>query len=260
MDGLLLDFDIVSLGAIVLVLLSGASFSGIFLAKWHLEHPKRTPIIMGDIVPTFFLGLMSLLLSFTFSMAEHRFESRRELVVEDSNAIGTAFLRTEILPEAEARKSRAILKSYVENRVRFYELERGNPELANLDVEAIRSHQLLWKSAMVGARGERTALMSLYAASINSVIDIYSTRLMAMRCHVPESIFITLVVAGFFGLFTLGYSQKMAQRLSYPSAFLISLFITIALMQIMDIDRQRRGLIRIPQDPMTDLLRQLNHP
>jgi hypothetical protein len=258
MNDIFMNFEIASLGLIFLVVLSGAVLCGIFLGERMREKPEELRTVMGDVVPSTILGFMSLLVGFTFSMAQSRFELRRQLVVGESNAIGTAYLRTDLLPHTEAVKSRVLLRAYVDNRLRYYELDRDSTELPSLEHEALKIHTQLWNCAMVGATGERTALMSLYAASINAVIDVYAVRLAALRHRVPESVFLTIVVAGFFGLLTLGYSQGMARRIGYLSGFIIAVFITIVLVQIMDIDRQRRGVIRISQESMTDLQRQVN--
>ena len=128
-----------------------------------------------------------------------------------------------------------------------------------MEKDATKSQNMMWESAMVGAKDERTAIMAAYFSAVNSVVDTYAIRLAALRNNVPESVYLTIVTVAFFGLFALGCSQSVNSQVAhsgikYFSVVMIALFISIILVQIMDLDRQRRGIVQISQQPMIDLI------
>ena len=129
-----------------------------------------------------------MLLGFTFSLALQRYDKRAEAVVEEANAIGTAYLRAEMLPESVRGDVRAGLRHYVDLRVSAsgVSLNRSSTRDAIM-VDAKRSLDSLWKhSMMAAAENPNPVAVGLFIQALNDVIDSYGRRDAALDRHVPE--------------------------------------------------------------------------
>ena len=249
----LLTWNLACLFPMFLLFLSFSAFAGNFLGNWFRSHPQVKAMRISDIVPSAILGLLGLLLGFTFSMAVSRFEMRRDLIVQEVNAIGTTYLRTQLLPEAQGAASRAILRSYVDARLQYFEEDPDHSTPTPPAAKAHAAQQSLWQQAIAASKTDKGPLIALYVTSLNELIDVYAASLMAMNNHVPEVVYLAILVAAFFGLLTLGYSQGVEQRLGYLGNFLLSLLFAIVILLIMDVDRPRGGLIQISRENMHTL-------
>jgi hypothetical protein len=204
-------------------------------------------------------GLLALLLGFTFTMAVDRFDARRVLVLHDANAIGTTYLRTQLIPEPHRTKISVTIRRYVDNRVA---LGRAAPGARQTTLLARNDALIadLW-TATVAAWGELKPydFSSTYLETMNNVIDLDAARKAARLARVPSAIFAVLfvymaVAAGVFGYVIRG------PRSSHIGVFLLALF-TLSLMLIVDIDRPVGGRIVETQRPMEELGRFLAaHP
>jgi hypothetical protein len=196
------------------------------------------------------LGLLALLMGFTFSLALDRYEDRRDLVLQESNAIGTAFLRTQLLPEPSRGKNAEILYEYTQNRIelagkqddRFAELMARNDALLR---------QLWDETVSVVETLGSTPIASSYVTSVNEVIDVDASRKEARQARVPSAVYATLLVfimlsAGILGYVLVGLWSRIA-------AVLLFLLFTLALLLIIDIDRPLVGSLRESQQPMIGL-------
>lgn len=201
------------------------------------------------------LGVLALLLAFSFSLALQRFDNRNAAVVEEANAIGTTFLRAQLLPDSVRSDARKLLQSYVDLRVQASAI--------TLDKEADRKILLgkasqvldaLWDCARRAAAEDPNPVTSgLFIQSLNETIDAYGQRDAAVRRHVPEVIVFLL-----FGTFlmtggVLGYAAGVAgHRPSSVSYMLVGLIVVITF-AIIDLDRPRRGLIKVDQTSLIDV-------
>ena len=162
---------------------------GFRLAQFHrrrAREEKEAPV--GGMAGAT-LGLLAFMLAFTFGMAASRFEDRRQVLLSEANAIGTTYLRAKILAEPMRTEAQNLLREYVDVRV-----EGAQP--GKFDQAVVRSEELhgrLWKVAEAQAEKERTVLTSLFIQSLNEVIDLHATRLLAVtRSRVPSMIWIVL--------------------------------------------------------------------
>lgn len=197
------------------------------------------------------LGLLALLLGFTFSLALDRYEQRRTLVLEESNAIGTAYLRTQLLPEPFRSDLSAALRDYAQVRIGL-----AGQHDADFTRLLARSDALLvtiWQRTLAAERSEGpTAISSLYAASINEVIDLDAARKNARMAKVPSAVYAALLVnlmisAAILGYVLFGFWARM-------SAVLLFVLFTLSFLLIIDIDRPLTGRLREQQTPMQSLL------
>jgi hypothetical protein len=201
------------------------------------------------------LGILALLLGFTFSLSLQRYESRSEAVVNEANAIGTAMLRADLLPSQVSVAARDALRQYLDLRVRASEIsmDKGEARAALLQ----QSDQLLarlWGYARQAVADDGSPVRAgLFVQSLNHVIDSFGTRDAALNRHVPE-----LVLFLLFGTFVLtaslvGYSSGVAAHRASFATYLLVLLIVVLVFIIIDLDRPRRGLIEVSQQSLIDL-------
>jgi len=189
-------------------------------------------------------GLLGLLIAFTFSGAATRFEARRHLIVEEANAIGTAYLRLDLL-SAEARKSlQEKFRLYVDSRLAVY---RNVADIAGTKAALARSAALqseIWSEAVAACRAllPQPAAMLLLPA-LNQMIDITTTRTVAGQNHPPSIIFVMLVGLALLSALLAGYS--MANNKSMMHMLVFAAILSITVFVIFDLEYPRLGLIQI---------------
>jgi len=185
--------------------------------------------------------LLSLLLGFTLAMALPRFDLRKQLVIDEANAIGTASLRSQILPEPARNNMRELLGQYADTRIVFSTTSLIKSEL---DPVLKRSSQLqsqLWEQAAAAARENSGPVMALFLSSINDVIDLGEKRLAAVENRIPISIWVMLLLISVLTCLTFGYS---ARSRFWMVSVISPLMIAIVMWLIADLDSPRSGLIR----------------
>ena len=196
-------------------------------------------------------ALMGLLVAFTFSGAASRIEKRRDLIVEEANAIGTAYLRLDLLPAAAQPAMRDDFRKYVDSRLAVY---RAIPDLAAVrarlaDSAAIQSR--IWSEAVaaVGPSGNDTT--SLVLSSINDMIDITTTRTVAAQTHPPGVIVGLLILLVLAGALLAGYGSAGSPR-SWLHTIGFAILMTASIYLILDLEFPRMGFVRM--DALDQLL------
>jgi MFS family permease len=213
------------------------------------EVDSATGAIAGAI-----LGLIAFMLAFTFGMAADRFDTRKALVREEANAIGTAYLRTDFLPEPGRSESVRLFRAYVDHRVSA--VQKGDPAaLARALAEAPRIHEALWSIAVANAKTDMNSdIGALYVESLNEVVDLNRTRLnVGVQVRIPGGIWGILFGLIGVGLVTVGYHAAIAgSRRSWVTVMLgFSLALVIGL--IAALDRPQAGIIKVSQQPLIDV-------
>lgn len=252
--GWLNNSPLILLGGGILILMAGAVAGGIALRAWN---DRRDPSgsrggeggLEGYVVSAV-LGLLALLMGFTFSLAVDRFEMRRALVLEEANAIGTTYLRAQLLQEPHRARISQLLVNYTDNRIKLAEAppDRVPPLLAAND----RMLTDLWAataSAFVTIKG--LDFSSTFVDSVNSVIDMDAARKTARTARVPAEVFFVLFVYLIVTAGVLGY-VFVGNRGRGAAAFMLVL-LTLSLLLILDIDRPNKGGVREAQTPMEQL-------
>jgi hypothetical protein len=202
------------------------------------------------------LGVLALLLGFTTSMAVTRFEARKHLVLEEANAIGTAYLRTQLLPENEGKEIAGLLRAYANIRVPSKEGQDIYEQIIAARQESARLHDAFWQRAV--AYGQKEPIRAgLLLQSLNEVIDVDEARWTAFQNQVPATIIYVIIVVGLLALLMVGYTFGLGGRRQLFSICVLSLAISLVLAVIIDLDRPE-GLIRASQQPMLDLQKQLS--
>jgi len=198
------------------------------------------------------LALLGLLLGFTFAAASQRFDARKQLVLDEANAIGTAYLRATAVPGGE--EVGELLRRYVD--VRLEGAASRNPEDFRRAVgESERLHDAMWSRVAALARANPDPLRTLLLVAVNEVIDLHEKRLTAMRNHVPTIILVLLLVVSVLTMASLGHAAGASGGRGgmLSTALTFAMLVTVVIMVVVDLDRPERGLIRVSQQSLQTL-------
>lgn len=197
------------------------------------------------------LGLLGLLLAFSFAAAGGRFLERQDLIVKEANAIGTAFLRADLLNQPHRSELRAALQRYTEHRLEVSKgLSRGIGQ-QNLN-EIDQNLKSIWRAASKGAL-ETPAAMVAVLNPVNEVIDLHTLRLAAARKHLPALVLGLLIASSALSLAIIGYGSGMGGRRNAPLTVSLALLIGTALWITVDLDHPRSGLMHLSDAPLQEL-------
>jgi hypothetical protein len=191
-------------------------------------------------------GLLGLILAFTFSGALTRFDAQRQLVVEEANDIGTAWLRIDLLRPETQIPMRDLFRQYLDSRIEVY---RKAPDIISVRAELARSVKLqteIWSLAVSGSREPKVdATPLLLLPALNAMIDITTTRAETARLHPPLIIYLMLGMLTLACSLFAGYDMAVRRRLNllHSTAFAVVLAVTVYV--IIDLEYPRVGLIRM---------------
>jgi hypothetical protein len=202
-------------------------------------------------------GLLGLLLAFSFSGAASRFEDRRHLVTTEANAIGTAYLRLDLLSPDVQPQMKELFRQYVDARLETY---RNPADVAVTSASLAADEALqaeIWKRAV--AETTRPGMPSppamLLLPALNEMIDITTTRVMATRNHPPLVVFMMLAALGFVGALLVGYGTSVNRQRTWLHTLVFAVILSITTYVIIDLEFPRLGLIRV--DAADQVLRDL---
>lgn len=192
-------------------------------------------------------ALLGLLVAFTFSGAASRFEARRHLITEEANAMGTAWLRLDVLAEADQGPLRELFRRYASLRVAAYQRVRDEAAAAATQAATLDLQGEMWRRAMAAVRGAGAApgAAQVLLPALNEMFDIVTTRGMAMRNHPPLAIYLLLGVLCVVGSMLFGYSLSPSRNPHWLHRLSFAGITALAIYVILDLEFPRRGLIRI---------------
>jgi len=191
-------------------------------------------------------GLLGLLLAFTFSGALQRFDDRRQLVREETNAIGTAWYRIDLLPAARQPEMRGLFRQYLDTRIQTYRNITDEAAMRASLAKAEQQQRQIWGVAIAGA--EETGKIPAYTIllpALNEMFDITTTRVAATEMHPPAVVYGMIVVLAFVGAVFSGYGLGGAQERSWVHRWAFPLAMATAVFVIIDMEYPRLGLIRM---------------
>lgn len=226
------------------VLMIGMNYVGYCLRK--LKDPERATDGLGPVEGSL-LGLLALLLSFTFSMSAGKSDSRRQVIVQEANNIGTAILRCDLYPDSTRRALKADFSAYIEARINYYNAGINENALNKTLQDASNISSRIWKRVVLLSQNKDNTLRSQQMIpALNDMMDITTTRDAERNAHVPESILWMLFLLTLAGSFVTGYGAKDKPfNLVIVLSFALMTSLTIYL--ILDLDRPRRGIINMDQ-------------
>lgn len=244
------------------VLVLVASLVIFWFAAWigeqiHARHGERIEFNHEDF--TFVLGgtltLLGLIIGFTFSMAVSRYDQRKNYEEQEANAIGTEYVRADLLPPADASKVRSLLSSYLEQRILWYK-RRLRGTLRQVDAQTARLQTELWSAVIGRTSAQPRFLDTLVVSGMNDVLNSQGYTQSMWWNRIPGAAWLLLVTIGLFCNLLIGYGARGRSKsilLIMPIALATSLFL------IADIDSPRGGVIRVHPQNLENLSESL-HP
>jgi len=192
-------------------------------------------------------ALLGLLIAFTFSGAATRFDARRQLIVEETNDIGTAYLRLDLLPLEAQPGLREKFREYLDTRLAIY---RKLPDIAAAKVEMAKANRLqvdIWRLSVAAskAQGASAAASLLLLPALNAMIDITTTRTMALQMHPPVVIFALLFGLALASSLLVGYGMASSKARNWLHMLGLAFAMAVSVYVILDIEYPRLGFIRV---------------
>lgn len=248
------------------ILIAAILFASMLLsieAGYRLGHGSRqSEMSKGQVggIQGSLLGVLALLLGFTFSLALQRYDSRSAAVVDEANAIGTTWLRAQLLAEPLRGQTLDALRSYTDIRVESAKITLDNQAQRQALMQSASDHQArLWQHAQAAiASDDRMVTSGLFVQSLNQMFDALGTRDAALNRHVPEVVLFLLYVTFLMTGGILGYGSGVAGHRASPVTYVMVALIVLLVFIIIDLDRPRRGLIEVRQDSMIELQSSMN--
>jgi len=179
---------------------------------------------------------------------------RRQLVIKEANAIGTAYLRAGYLDEPYRTDSRDLLREYVDMRLALLDPEKR----VDAFFRSEEIHNELWQRAEQVARESPLDTISLYISAVNEVIDVHTERIIyGIDIRVPATVLLGMFIVALFTMFLVGMQSGYAEKRNYVALVVMVLILSVVFFLIVDLDRSQEGLMRVPQQALYDLQRQL---
>ena len=198
-------------------------------------------------------ALLGLLIAFTFSSATQRFDDRRDLILKEANAIGTSYLRIDLLPAASQPELRELYRSYTRNRIDAYQtIKTDLAEAKRLHQQGMDEQQLIWQKTLPAAVAtQNTSSQTLVINALNDMIVVANERLAATRKHPPAIIFIMLFVLSAVASALAGYNLSSKPKLPRFQILVFAVVLAGTMFVVNDLGHARIGLFTIES---TDIL------
>ena len=248
---------------VVLALLVGMAAVGEigcrFGRRWHPATNEarvgHVRAILGSV-----LGLLALLLSFTFAMSVDRYNARHQLVVSDANALGGLYLQSDLLPDAPRKAFKQLLRQYVDLRAQlaFLHHNTANRETAQAVAQSERIHEQMWK-LIKAARESQSPLESdnMFEGLIEAM-SIYRERVFSWEGRVPDPVIWLLLLGALIGVCAIGFFGGLENHRGIPARIVVTLLLCGTIYVVLDLDKPHQGLMPVSQSPMLHLKRILD--
>jgi len=199
------------------------------------------------------LGLLALLIAFTFSMALSQFEGRRDALLNEANAIGTTALRARLLPTPHNTECLKLLREYIQIRLDIARSTPSSPEVATAIARSNAIQEALWQQVKaVAAKDNAMVPTGLFIQSLNDMIDSQEKRVSATANRVPNIVLTALyAIAIFAGAFS-GYASGLEVQRARLPIYAMAVLVAAMILLIQDLDRPSVGFIKVNQQPMLD--------
>lgn len=200
------------------------------------------------------LGLVALLLGFSFSATTSRHDIRQRLVLDQANAVGTCYLRADLLPDESRQQIQTVLRAYLKARLAHYNASLLGLEVVQSRLEIDQRLSELWEAVGEARQRDPEAVFQcLIVPAANDVIDLSSTRSWANRNHLPVPVLLLLLTSVVLSSLLLGHSSGQSGSRHVGLWMVSNAVCALVLFIVMDYDRPRQGLIRIDHTPLLQL-------
>jgi hypothetical protein len=203
------------------------------------------------------LGLLALILGFTFAMAGSRYENRKNNLIDEANCIGTAVLRADIYPDSLKNEFKKDFNNYLNSRREYYLLENDEIKLkASLKKSAVASEKLWVRAAFYAKDKDYFIQSNMMLPALNAMFDSASKSNMVLNSKVPETIVYLMLAFSIIISFFIGYNSGLEKKINTKFITGFCFLICIVIFITLDLDRPRRGLITL--DTEISLMQKLN--
>jgi hypothetical protein len=210
------------------------------------------------------LGLVAFMLAFTFSIAAERLDTRRALVRDEANAIGTAYLRADFIPEPDRTEAKRLFADYVGLLLLTSQTatqdDEGNRRVVQTLAEAQRIQGRLWHIATEHAKRDLNSdVAALYIESLNELINLHHQRVaVALQTRIPVMIWAVLYAISLLGMAAMGYQVGIAGSRRSVASLVLALSFALVISLIVFLDNPRRGYVKVSQQPLVDVQRRIS--
>jgi len=239
----------------VVLLLSARVGGSILRAYRGLEEVEREDF--GTVLAAT-LTLLGLIIGFSFSMAISRYDQRKNLEEAEANAIGTEYVRADLLPAADAAKVRALLVDYLDQRLLFY-TTRDEQQLATITARTALLQTALWNAVTAPATAQPTPIAALAVAGMNDVLNSQGYTQAAWWNRIPLAAWALMLAIAVCGNLLLGYGAHKTNAVRVL-LLVLPLVVSISFFLIADIDSPRGGVIRVNPQNLRSLVTSLHAP
>lgn len=235
--------------AVLFVLILLAQEAGYRLGRHHQRKTDKDVKAQTSTIQAGTLGLLALILGFAFNISLQSYNNRSKAVINEANAIGTALMRTHLLPSPYDSLARSQLQQYIDLRLAIsntsYAMVQQQEALAD-KTEALQ--RTIWDQAVQAARLDPNPVTTGYfITALNSVVVAHNERNALLAMHMPEVILFLLFIVFITSGALIGYGSGLGQkRTNLPSA-LLSFMICLVVFIIIDLDRPMRGIVKVDQ-------------
>lgn len=201
------------------------------------------------------LALTAFILAFTFAIVSDRFDARKELVRADANAIRTAYLRADFLPEPDLAESKQLMKVYLDRRVAFAQSgDIGQQTVLAWFAESERIHRRLWEIAVANAKLDMNSdVAALYIEALNDMFDVHASRVeVGLQARIPVSIWIALYSLTILGMLSVGYHAGITGSRRSKATLILATSFGLVIALIASLDRPG-SFIEVTQRPLVHL-------
>ncbi len=236
--------------AFVYVALVAISEVGFRIGRHFQSRTDESGRDLQGAVQTALLGLLALLLGFSFGLVASRYESRREVIVREGNAIGTGYLRAELLPEPQRSESQSLFRRYVDERIRAYDL--GTEAAGDAAARSRELQEALWTRAMTAAGDDRvpSVFATTVVESLNEVIDSSEAAVASFENKIPQAIMRLLFAIAAISAAVTGYCNGVNARRLLLVLAVQPLVIALVIATIADMDQPFRGRVLVSQNAL----------
>lgn len=204
------------------------------------------------------LTLLALIVGFTFSMAVSRYDQRKGAEVDEANAIGTAYLRADLLPSAEAARVRNLLRTYLDQRILFY-TSRDETQLWQSNVQTSQLQTALWREVRDAAIAQPTPVAALVVNSINEVFDMQGRTQAAWWNRIPLGAWSLMFSIAVLSNLLVGFWLRNSRRHNFLP-FVLPVALSVSFFLIADIDSPRYGVIQVSAKNLGSVVQLLKVP
>jgi hypothetical protein len=245
--------------AVLAIVLLVALESGFRLGlRRQREGEGAEKVVRGDVTLGSMLALLGLMLAFTYAFSLSRADMRKQAVITEANAIGTAFLRADLAAEPGRSQLRQQLLAYARTRVVTAEQAQNRKQLQQVIARSLEAQAKLWPATRLALKGEIPApLQASLVQAVNEVLDANTTRLAVVFDRLPGVVLVLLVLVAAASLGVAGHTAGLRGRMNRWRMSAFALVLAALMFIIVDFDSPLRGFIQVSHESLVAVIRDM---